>query len=839
MYEIVPPSGDPDFARYIIVGTCPGKADLLKGEPLVGSAGRVLDRLLASAKIGRHECYILNAVGEEPPGKDIKNMITTEKLSKAAAAKRIHVPGSTTGAYVTKEFLDWQTLLLDRINKCDAQIVIPLGAVAMFACTGKNGILNWRGSLIYDERLPGKTIIPTIHPDMTFQAPLFEYHLLHDLERAQQECYRPQGIPKRKYRTQTGFAEAMWYLEECNKHGRVGFDIETKRTKKTEDFQDWEMSCFSLASSRDDCICIQLVDNRGDNYFSLQQEREILQALFKLLANPNVIKVGHNIIFDLSFIFKKYGVTGWPVDDTMIASGILMPDFKKKLDDLTSIYSLEPYYKADGGKQHTGFGVSLEKFVLYSAKDAVVLLDIWEQQEQELKEQGNWETYCLQRDMIQPLLFMGALGIKCNKETRLMAAQALEREIEEREMQLWRMAGKQLNSNSSKQMQAYFYDEKGLIAYKNRKTGSITCDETAMKKIAAKGYDEAILILKIRELIKLKSTYMEMTLDLDDRIRSSFNPVGTKTGRLSSSKTIFNTGGNIQNLPPAYKKYLIADTGYYMINCDLSQAENRIVANIAPDFSMLEAFETGVDVHSLTGSKLCDLSPQEVKEQYDKWEKSGENKEFCAQIGNCNKPWRFWGKQANHALNYGLGPNKFAERLEIPVADAKMIIEKYHRGYPGVHEYHAWIQNDLRKNNMTLVNCMGRKRRFFGRWGPDLFQEAYAQIPQSTVADIINSRGILPMYRDKAVFGSAELLDQVHDSIVFQVPVECGWLTGAVMLLSLQKLLVQPVSWRLKEFTIPADFQMGLNMGKMSKIKVKGGVDEIAAEMEKVYAGLC
>lgn len=836
MFEIVPPAGDPKTAKYIIVGESPGKTEVLKGEPFIGPAGKVLDRLLASAQIPRHDCYILNTVGVEPPGRDISNLITTEKLSKRAASEFIHLPGSTTGAYVKKEFLEHQRILLDRINQCNAKMVIPMGQVAMFATSSKNGILNWRGSLVYDDRLPNKTIIPTIHPSATFKAPLFEYYILHDLIRAYDEVHSPKGIPKRKYRTQTSFAEAMWYLEECNNHPVVGFDIETKRTKSRGDFQDWEMSCFSLAFSKHDCICIQFVDKNGEAYFSLSQERQILKALFKLLANQNVYKVGHNIIFDLSFIFKKYGVTGWPVHDTMIAAGILMPDFRKKLDDLTSLYSLEPYYKADGGKQHTGYGVSLDRFVLYSAKDSAVLMDMWPQLEEELRQQGNWRTYELQRDMIRPLLYMGARGIKCNVRAREEAAIALQREVEEKQMQLYRMCGKQLNANSSKQMQEYFYDEKGLAPYRNRKTGNVSCDEDAMKRIAAKGHEEAILVLDIRELIKLKSTYMEMTLDEDDRIRSSFNPVGTKTGRLSSSKTIFNTGGNIQNLPPAYKRYLVADTGYILIECDLAQAENRIVANIAPDFFMLEAFENGVDLHSLTGSKLCDMTAAEVKEQHKLFEATKDRK-YCAPIGNGNKPWRYWGKQANHALNYGLGANTFALRLEIPVADAKVIIEKYHRGYPGVHEFHEWVKNDLR-NGMTLTNCFGRKRRFFGRWGDDLWKEAYAQIPQSTVADCINSCGILPMYYDKSLFGPAELLDQVHDSIVFQVPISVGWNMIAAQVMALKTSLEQPIPWRTREFVLPADFKMGFNMAKTKDLHISGSIDEVADHIQSVYAAL-
>jgi DNA polymerase-1 len=298
----------------------------------------------------------------------------------------------------------------------------------------------------------------------------------------------------------------------------------------------------------------------------------------------------------------------------------------------------------------------------------------------------------------------------------------------------------------------------------------------------------------MRALSKLKSTYLEMKLDQDSRFRCSFNPVGTVNSRLSSSKNFFGTGGNAQNLPKAFRKFMVADPGYVMYQFDLGQAENRVVAYISPEPTMIKAFEDRVDMHRLTASMIFGVPLDQVTDEQ-----------------------RQWGKRANHGLNYDLGFKKFAFLYEIPEADAKYIVDRYHITYPGIRQFHAWVQHKLRQDR-TLVNLFGRARRFTDRWGQELFKAAYDYIPQSTVATKLNRDGVLELYQKQDLYPEVELLNQVHDSVVFQLPIAAGFLRHAEILTHLKQALESPLKWRSTSFSIPADLKMGLNFGVMEDV---------------------
>jgi DNA polymerase-1 len=396
------------------------------------------------------------------------------------------------------------------------------------------------------------------------------------------------------------------------------------------------------------------------------------------------------------------------------------------------------------------------------------------------------------------------------------------------------MAGYDLNPDSPKQLCDFFYNRKGEKAYVNRKTGNPTTDEKALKRLARKGYEEANVILQIRHYSKLKGTYLDVTLDTDNRLRCAFNPAGTKNGRLSSSETIFGTGTNLQNLPEEFRKYVIADDNCLFFNVDLSQAENRIVAYTAPEPAMIAAFERKVDVHSQTGALISGLPMEEVKRQ--------DKEDVKCNLGGGLYTWRFWGKKANHGLNYDLGYKTFAFYYEIPEQDAKYIVDRYHMAYPGIRQYHAWVRAKLSKDR-TLTNPLGRSRMFADRWGDELFKEAYNFIPQSTVADIINRWGLNYIYYNQHIFKPVDLLLQVHDSILFQMDyTKWSWVQQAEVLLALKRSLEKEIVWAGRSFVIPAEFMCGTNFSKNSMKKVtitdETTVERLAEQLSGIYGEL-
>ena len=167
----------------------------------------------------------------------------------------------------------------------------------------------------------------------------------------------------------------------------------------------------------------------------------------------------------------------------------------------------------------------------------------------------------------------------------------------------------------------------------------------------------------------------------------------------------------------------------------------------------------------------------------------------------------------------------------MPEAEAKHTLEKIHRGYPQIRGgFHIVIQEMLRKNRF-VTNLFGRKRLFLGPILPTrsvplsacltTYREAYAQLPQSTTADKINEQGLEYVYYDQDKFKPVELLAQIHDSIVFQIPLSIPWSRHAEMLLLIKQSLEQPLYWRDYEIPTPADLCIGYDMCKENMIELK------------------
>lgn len=788
-------------ADIVIVGEAPGGHELQQNRPFVGPAGKLLDRLMRQAGIARTDCYITNVIKEKPI--NIKHFIDQSGRG---------------GTKVSEAFKEYERELLQELKESKARIIVPLGNVSLWAVCKLRGITKLRGSILTFPEFPNKRVIPAIHPAACLRQYLDQYLLFFDLARVKHELDNWPPLPNRKLLIKPSFEQVIEFLERARQESRVSFDIETTRTDRRADgFVDWECSCLSLGIG-DEAICIPFLTDRREDYFVPKQEREIWRRLSYILEDPGIEILGQNLMFDASFLLKKHKILITNIQDTMVAQNILSPDFPKGLDMLCSLYTREPYYK-DEGKQHIKFGGDLETFWRYSAKDSAVLEEIFTKQMIDIRQQGNESTYRTAIDMHYPLLFMGHHGMLFNKEKATRAGNALREQANKLRERVCLIAGEEINPNSPPQLKKYFYDKLGHRPY--IKDGKPTVDIDALKRLVAKGVEEAGLILEIRKLSKLAGTYMEMTVDDDSRIRSTMSPAGTKTGRLSSRQTIFNTGGNVQNLPSAFKSYILADPNHLIYNVDLERAENKIVSLIAPEPRMRDAFEQNIDVHSLTGSLISDLPIEEVIRQ--------DKEHIVCQLGNGDRTWRAYGKMANHALNYGLGARKFSLRLEIPEREAQWIIDRYHTVYPGVRRYHKWVEAQL-KHNRTLTNILGRKRKFHGRLDQSTFQEAYAHIPQSTVADIINQWGILPLYNEP--WGAdAILLNQVHDSIVFEIPKDISYIRHATILMLVKENLERPLMWRGDELVINAEFKVSTTLSEGKKIKVDS-VESVAEQLE-------
>jgi len=787
----VGPAGSLD-AKIAIVGEQPGKQEIFHRPlptPFVGPAGRELDKCLDSAKIPRRSCYLTNVI------KDLDHPL------------HYYMNISGRSPVITEAGQVYIQMLKEELTECKSNVVVATGNIPLFALCNRTGITKWRGSVLESTLIPGLKVVPTLHP-ATIIPPKNVYLnknlITLDLQRAKEESAYPEIRRKeRKLRIRPSFGDAMYFLERClqvsKKGGIIDYDIE---------IYNEEVSCISFAIGPAEAMSIPLVDASGD-YFSIEQEADIWRAIAVLLEDRNLWKRGQNIAFDSHFLLRRPGIKVHSLHDTMVAQKTLFPDYPMGLDFICTMYTDIPHYKNEGKKWFKSGG-AWETLWQYNATDSIVCAEAHPKQVHDLERQGNLATYERQRKIIEPLVYMMERGIRVDIEGMKKLGEEYERKIETATEELRRIVGFDINPNSPKQLANYFYGTRGLPAYRKR-GGGVTTDNDALKRLARKGVREASLIGEIRKYTKARGNYLNVEkIDRDARIRCSYNPAGTRFSRISSSENIFGTGMNMQNWPHDLLRFLLADEGYVLYTVDLSQAENRIVAYVGNVTPMIEAFEAGKDVHRLTASLLLGKPVDEISDV-----------DGSSPLGNGEQSERYWGKKANHELNYDLGYKRFSLQFELPEAQGKWLVERYHLVYPGVRQnYHAMVKAQLAKNR-TITNLMGRKTLFLDEWGDKTWKAGYSCIPQGTVGDVINERGLNYIYYDQTRFKSVELLTQVHDSITFQIPLATRWQEHAYMLDRIKHSLETPLVWNEREFVIPVDIVMGLNFRKEEGVKIK------------------
>ena len=804
-------------SQYIIIGEQPGRVEVVQHKPFVGPAGMELDSDLVASGIGRPFCYLTNVIKDLD--KPIYNYIQMYRNKKLLPEPIISDKGKE---YM--EYLAWE------LSQTSAKYFMALGGVALFALTGRRRIGAWRGSVLPCLLVPGKFVIPTYHP-ATVIRPRNNYLnkrlIIFDLKRYKNYINNLQVPTERNITVEPSHIQSMEFLDYCYQKGleghRISYDIEVFINRPHR-----QISCISFATNKH-AISIPFTYHRGD-YFTIQQELEVWMKIAKLLEHPDIKICGQNLAFDCQYLLHIYGIRVTNIDDTMIGQKTIMTDYPVGLDFITSLWTDHPYYKKDG-KEFMLYGGSYKKLWVYNATDSCMCDESFPKIDEEVHRLKNDYIYKNQTNLIEPLVYMMERGIKVDVKGMEAKNAEMLQHIEDKQIELNVKASRPLNAHSFKQIKEYFEDTKKIKPY-------ASYNDNTLKRLVRKGFGEAKLIQEIRRLVKLRSTYLDLDkVDKDGRMRCSYNPAGTRYSRLSSSKNIWGTGGNLQNWPHELQNFLVADEGYVIYCIDLSQAENRIVAYLGEVDNMIECFETGKDVHSKTSLMI-------IKSYFGKDYEKHLPLDICP-LGDGTKDWRFWGKKANHGFDYDWGYRNFALENELPENEGKLIYTAFHGMYPGVQQnFHAHIKKELRKSR-SLTNLMGRKTLFLGDItgdkAEDTFKEAYSCIPQGTVGDIINKRGLNYVYYNQNLFKPVELLRQVHDDIGFQIPLSVPWIEHARILRLIKNSLEHPVTTHYgRSFVIPADVSMcnHMNKDKGKEIKAKNFPEtnkELAVTLEKYW----
>lgn len=784
----VKPQGDPAISEFALIGEAPGATEIKTGIPFSGPAGIILDRVLNAVGIPRYKCYVTNACKAKIPKNDAKLLINAK-------------------GWRHEKFVELQTQLIDELAKVAAPTIVVLGDTAMkmlFDTPRIDKISKFRGSVYKAEDFPhlrdklaGKLLALSYHPASCLPSaqPKNFYVMISDFKKFLDLSADASALTKTfTTHINPSLDDALDFMNEVSKKEETAFDIEA-----TPHFA----TCFSMSLSPTEAMSIPLINNRG-NVWTPEQELQIWQALSaRILDNPKLGKIMQNGMFDIMFLARTIGMrTSNFSFDTMLAQHICWTDLPKGLDFLTSIYTNFPYYKDEGKQTMFRLIKDWDQHQEYNAKDSIMTHSCREPLTKELIKFNAMDSFNHAMELHQPLMEIEYRGILTDTAGIRIERTKLGKKITALQRALDRKVGMELNTNSPKQMKQYFYVDLGIAPYVNRKSGTLTMDDMALKRIARKGKKgaaEAKIIRKMRKLTKLIGTYFEVAVDEDYRLRCGYKIAGTASGRLSSSKTFFGTGTNLQNQPRRFKKYLKADRGSFLIEPDLSQAEARVVAYACQDQNMIEGFESGVDVHTYNASKI-----------------------FNKPMAEITKKERAMGKRIVHASNYDMGYVTLSLQLEIPQNEAKSLLEAYHARFPGLKRWHSDIRDTIGRTKI-LYNLFNRPKRFLGLIDGTLLRSAYSYIPQSTVAEQLN-RGLVKVAQSEFFTKhQAQIMPTVHDSLMLQLP-ECYYSIDKIYSIMLELRNCMECNYLIKgrKFVIPIDAKisrLGGNWRDMAEIK--------------------
>lgn len=489
---------------------------------------------------------------------------------------------------------------------------------------------------------------------------------------------------------------------------------------------------------------------------------QVLARLKPLLEDPGVLKVAHNMKFDL-IVLAQHGVRVKAVEDTLLMSYVLDAGRSDHGMDVLSekYFGHKPIQFGDvagKGKSFIGFArVPIDVATEYSAEDADVTLRLWHVLKPRLAAERMTTVYeTLERPMIETLARMEQRGIAIDRQILSRLSGDFAQGMARLEAEISELAGEPFKIGSPKQLGDILFGKMGLPGGKKTATGAWSTAASVLEELAEQGNTFAARILDWRQLQKLKSTYTDALPEYVNprtkRVHTSFSLAATTTGRLSSSEP------NLQNIPvrnEAGRKIRTAFVpmdGNRILSADYSQIELRILAHIADIPQLKKAFADGLDIHAMTASEMFNVPLAEM---------TGEIRRRA--------------KAINFGIIYGISAFGLANQLGIPREEAGAYIRKYFERFPGIRDYMEATKKACREQGY-VTTIFGRKCHYPRISASNPSERAFNERAainapiQGSAADIIR-RAMVRV--DDALAKAkldAKMLLQVHDELVFEVP---------------------------------------------------------------------
>ncbi|MBQ8675073.1 MAG: DNA polymerase I [Bacteroidaceae bacterium] len=544
------------------------------------------------------------------------------------------------------------------------------------------------------------------------------------------------------------------YVDETKDEPIICFDTETTSTEA----MTADLVGLSFAVREGEAVYIPVPANRTE-------AQQIVDMVRPIYENATTLKVGQNMKYDI-MVLAKYGVkVGGKMFDTMIAHYLLHPEMRHGMDYLAEVYlnyqtiHIEQLIGPKGKNQRSMRDVAPADVCDYAAEDADITLRLMNRLAPELREEGLETLFdTIEMPLVPVLAQMEMNGARIDTQSLAETSREFTQRMADIEQKIYEAAGTEFNISSPRQVGEVLFEQLKIAdKAKRTKTGQYVTSEEVLQSM--KGRHPIVeLILDYRGYKKLLSTYIDSLPELINpetgHIHTSYNQAVTATGRLSSSNP------NLQNIPirdengKEVRKAFIPDEGCLFFSADYSQIELRIMAHLSGDQHMIEAFNTGHDIHAATAAKI-----------------------FKKPIEEISSDERRKAKTANFGIIYGITTFGLAERMQVSRGEAKELIDEYFATYPAVKAYMEKSVETARERGYTET-LFGRRCHLPDINSSNAVVRGYAErnainAPiQGTAADIIKIAMVRIQRRIEAEGLKSKMILQVHDELNFSVPTE-------------------------------------------------------------------
>lgn len=814
------PGMGPIGAKFVILGEAPSYEETAAGKPFVGPSGRELDRLLKDAGIPRHECWMTNVCKYEvPPNLDKKK-------------QPFHVRAKNHGIDMDQQLAELQV----ELNDIRPNVILALGGAALWALSGKLKISKHRGSIM---RGMGHKFVPTYHPahllhgakDGEIKGYWNRQVMIFDFKRAYEESASPiMDLPVRNIQIARNSGDLYEFFNRYKDHRKMSTDIEAGGHCLPV--------CIGFAFNKSHAMVLPLWNEGGISSIPDSDLVACWQLAAKNLWEKDI--VGQNFNYDRDKIRRLGFAIRRIYSDTLLKSFAINPELPKGLAFNTSIYTREPFYKDEG--MYEG---DIRDLLLGCGRDACVTYEIDEAMDADLDELGMrkfYENFLMKLPDFYLEIENNGFRIDENKRQELIRKYV---EWDERlGFEMFQLAGEDINPSSPTQVHSLLFDIWKLPYRQGTGEEELTALLNLQNGVRYPAHRQWIeKCLERRRVRKTISTYLFALPDYDGKMRTTCF-MCLETGRTSTSQQnppirplvdLVGKGrqADMKPMGAAFQVFTkhgdigadvrgmyVPDEGEVFVQLDSSQAEARVVFNLATDEQALKDIDEH-DYHALTAS----------------WFFGGTESDYSKKVLGYESPIRFAGKTLRHAGHLGARKRRAATELntqarkyKIPITiteyQAEHSLKIFHARQPKIQRvFHAEVVECLKECRKLIAPLpwgidaeRGGVRIFYERWGDDLFREAFSYLPQRAVTDNTKAAGI----RIKARFKETKIILEAHDALLFAIRQE--YLDDFIPLA--QKEMERPINFSAcslprRMLKIPCEVEVGENYKDLRKFKGK------------------